>query len=268
MYYVEYALEPNKRAGVMIPVSALPQVYERPDAGYCTYYWFRKEDADAIRQSRKSVGFSNYSVYTKYLVLDIDREHDLNQALRDMEEYSHILQGENIRPSIWASGGKGFHIYISCEDMEGNHVPYSQLEWVKARNWKVDFSLYQHARLLSNPGRKHKKTGGRKHKIRSHDGNLLRVPAVYPPIKEPAPIVVTSADKLRLAFFRLQRILEADPDSRHTTIWSTASLCAESGMTQDLTTQLIQMVNQQWTNPKDPDGLVRAIQQAYSQISP
>lgn len=268
MYYVEYALEPYKRSGVMIPVSALPALYERPDAGYCSYYWFNKESADAIRSARKSVGLSSYPVYTRYLVLDIDREHDINQALRDMEQYSLELQAENIKHSVWVSGGKGFHVYISCEAMEGLHVPFSQLEWVRARNWNVDKSLYQHGRLLSNPGRKSKKTGIRKHKIREFDGQLLRVPAVQPPERETKNLEITDADKLRLAFFRLQKILESDPDSRHTTIWSTAMLCAAAGLNQDLTTQLIQVVNSQWKNPKDQEGLLRAIQQAYSQISP
>ncbi len=267
MFYVEYALEPFKRSGVMIPLSALPELYKREDAGYCSYYWFSKETADAIRSTKRSSGFSNFPVYTKFLVLDIDREHDLNQALRDMEQYSLELQAENIKHSVWVSGGKGFHIYIHCEPMEGKHVPYSQLKWVESRNWKVDKTLYQHGRLLSNPGRKSKKTGVRKHKIREFGGRLLNIPAVYPPDRVERTTDITNADKLRLAFFRLQKILESDPDSRHITLWSTASVCADAGLAHDLTFQLLELVNKQWTHPKDHDGLTRAINQAYNQIS-
>jgi hypothetical protein len=252
----------------MIPVSALADLYNRPDAGYCSYYWFTKEAADEIRARKHSGGLAVFSVYTKYLVVDIDRENDLHAALRDMEQYSLELQAENIKHSVWVSGGKGFHIYIHCEPMEGTHVPYSQLKWIESRNWKVDKSLYQHGRLLSNPGRKSKKTGVRKHKIREFDGNLLRVPTVQPPVRAPAPAgEITSSDKLRLAFFRLQKILEVEPDSRHTTIWSTAGMCADAGIEEELTIQLLTLVNKQWQNPKDHDGLVRAVNQAYTQTS-
>ncbi len=267
MYYVEYALQPNQRSGVMIPISALPDLYNRPDAGYCSYYWFTKEAADEIRSRKHSGGLASYSVFTKYLVVDIDREHDLAAATKDMETYSAELQAEGIKHSVWVSGGKGYHIYIHCEPMEGNHVPYSQLKWVESRSWKVDKSLYQHGRLLSNPGRKSTKTGVRKHKLRDHDGSLLRVPVVYPPLRTTPDAIITDRDRLRLAFFRLSRVLETDPDSRHTTIWSLAGNCAEAGISIDLTLQLLTLVNSQWEKPKDQEGLERAVNQAYAQTS-
>lgn len=267
MYWCEYALQPEYRSGTMIPVSALPEFYEKPDAGYSSYYWFREEHAKEITKQGNSAGLSRFPVYTRYLVLDIDREDNSSAALRDMEQYSLELREMGLKHSVWVSGGKGYHIYIHCEPMEGIDVPYSQLQWVKERGWKVDLTLYQHGRLLSNPGRKSKKTGVRKHRYASFEGACLMVPRVSPPPREvPNPDLGTS-DLARIALFRCQKALERDPDSRHTTLWSLAGALAEAGMDEQLTTDMLRWINKMWGQPKPDEGLVRAVRQAYQQMS-
>jgi len=267
MYWCEFAIQPEQRSGKMIPVNKLPEFYKLDDAGYSSYYWFREEDAREIQKQGHSGGLSRFPVYTRYLVVDIDRENDTSAALRDMEQYTAELRGMALKHSVWVSGGKGFHIYIHCEPMEGIDVPHSQLCWVKERNWKVDLTLYQHGRLLSNPGRKSKKTGVRKHKIRDFDGQLLVVPRIEPPVRTPRPTEVGTPDLARIALYRAQKILEEQPSSRHTTLWSVAGAFAEAGAPEDLTIEVLSWINSMWKEPKDHEGLVRAVRQAYLQTS-
>lgn len=265
-YYVEYALEPFKRNGSMVPVSALTSLYEREDAGYCSYYWFTEEAANEIRSQGHSSGLSRFPVFTRFLVLDIDREDDSALALADMTAISEELQRRELKHSVWVSGGKGYHIYIHCEPLFGIDVPYSQLSWVRQQGWKVDETLYQHGRLLSNPGRKSKKTGIRKHKIADYDGSLLRIERVAPPVKKERPVGIGTKDLARIALFRAQKALEEDPSSRHTTIWSLSGAFAEAGADINFTIEVMRWINQFWTAPKDDEGLIRAVKQAYQQI--
>jgi len=265
MFYAEYCMQPHKRDGTMVPVSSLPNFYVREDAGYSSYYWFRQEDAVQIQAQKSSKGLDRFSVYTKYLVLDIDREDRLDIATKDMRTYSDSLIKMGFKHSVWVSGGKGYHIYIHIEPMEGLSVPYSQLQWVKSQSWLVDLSLYQTGRLLSNPGRKSIKTGIRKHKIEDHDGQLLYIPIVERPVVAVVSSSITSADLTRVALSRIERSIETEPSSRHTTLWSLAGACRDSGMDITLTMELLRWTNNLWKNPKDDLGLVRAVNQAYEQ---
>ena len=271
MYYAEYTLQPYLRKGVMVPVTALPSLYQREDAGYSSYYWFTEEDAKQITAQGNAKNLNRFSVYTKYLVIDIDREDNPQLATDDMHRYASDIAEMGLKHSIWVSGGKGYHIYIHCEPMEGIDVPYSQLQWVKARGWRVDETLYQHARLLSNPGRKSVKTGVRKHKIGDFDGKLLYVPRVAPPVRDISPEPITSGDLCRVSLYRIQKTFESQPSSRHTALWSVAGACAEAGMPLNLCTELLEWMNKAcWEIPKDFPGLKRAVEQAYTQtqISP
>jgi hypothetical protein len=249
----------------MIPVSSLPSFYVREDAGYSSYYWFRQEDAEQIQAQKSSKGLDRFSCYSKYLVLDIDREDRIDIATKDMRTYSDALIRMGLKHSVWVSGGKGYHIYIHIEPMEGLSVPYSQLQWVKSQGWLVDLTLYQTGRLLSNPGRKSIKTGVRKHKIEEHDGQLLYIPIVERPAIPVVSPGITSADLTRVALSRIERSIETEPSSRHTALWSLAGACCDAGMDITLTTELLRWTNQFWTNPKDDQGLVRAVTQAYEQ---
>lgn len=266
MYYAEYTLQPYLRKGIMVPVTALPSLYQREDAGYSSYYWFNEEDAKQITAQGNAKNLNRFSVYTKYLVIDIDREDNPQQATDDMHRYASDIAEMGLKHSIWVSGGKGYHIYIHCEPMEGIDVPYSQLQWIKARGWKVDESLYQHARLLSNPGRKSVKTGVRKHKIGDYDGNLLHVPRVSLPVATVFNVPVTRGDLARVSLYRIQKTFENQPNSRHTALWSVAGACAEAGMPLNLCTELLEWMNKAcWETPKDFPGLKRAVEQAYNQ---
>jgi hypothetical protein len=249
----------------MIPVSALQDFYGRDDAGYSTHYWFEESAALEIRAQGNSVGLARFPVYTRFLIIDIDRENDLFTALADTYSISNQLSERGLKHSVWFSGGKGAHIYIHCEEMFGVDVPYSQLTWVRQQGWKVDETLYQHARLLSNPGRKSKKTGIRKHKMFDRGGSLLVVPRVSPPERKEEALGITTADLARIALFRLQKAFETSPSSRHQTIWSLSSAFAEAGAPQRLTEELMQWVNSVWSHPKELDGLRRAVLQAYTQ---
>lgn len=268
-WYCEFARQPYKRSGNMIPVSSLPEFYKQDDAGYSTYYWFTKEAANEIKTQGHSAGLSRFPVYSQFLVIDIDRDNDMFSALADTFSISNKLKEMGLKHSLWFSGGKGCHIYIHTEPMFDINVPHTHLMWVKTilEGYKTDESLYQHGRLLSNPGRKSQKTGIRKHKISDVPGELLSLTVQAPPTRIRTRTPEGNNDFARIALFRASKVLESEPSSRHTTLWSLAGAFAEAGMEESLTTGILTWVNQMWKTPKDQEGLERAVRQAYNQIS-
>ena len=250
----------------MIPASAALSLYEKDDAGYCSLYKFPKEIVDVIRGHGTSKGLGLVPVYSDRLWIDIDRD-----TVEEARQYAGkvvvpALQQMGADFTVWVSGGKGYHICIKIVPMFGKDVPHSQMMWVKEKGWLCDFSLYQHTRLFSNPGRKHPKTGVRKHKVFAQTGATLEIPI----IKAPERSIVedlSDADRARLAFIRLGSMLydTPAPGMRHTTIWSTAMSMFEAGMPETLVLETMVYINKFITPPKPYEEICTAVKQAANQ---
>lgn len=268
MLYYEYALTPDKRRGTMVPRTALADIYSRPDSGYCTAYAFDGHAAAAIRAQGDSKGLGRFPVYSDRLWIDFDADV-LEEARQKARDLATFLKEQDHSFTVWFSGGKGYHVCIKIEPMKGRDVPYSQSEFVKSWNVQCDYSLYQHGRLLSNPGRLHPKTGIKKHKVMEWSGSkLLSIPVLVAPQRD-----VVNADELtdtQLATIALSRaqslILDAPmPGMRHTSHWSAAMQMFEAGMDRDLVFGILSYADKFSPNPKSSEDLWRAVSQAQHQ---
>lgn len=266
--YHEYALTPKARSGTMIPKSSLVDVFSRPDSGYCTVYAFDKFATEVIRAQGNSQGMGRFPVYADRLWIDIDRDSE-DEAKVYAREVAKLLRAADYSFSVWVSGGKGYHLCIKTAPMFGHDVPHSHKCFIESLNIACDLTLYQHGRLLSNPGRVHPKTSIKKHKVMEHAGSKLPDIAL---VKAPERVLIdkdslTNNDLVRLVYSRLGSvILDAPlPGNRHTTIWSTAMMMFEAGMSSELVLQNLLFINSCLPNPKKSEEICQAVNQARVQ---
>ena len=262
-FYREWCSAPHTRKGSMMPVNMIARIANSPniDTGYASVYYFDENAANAIILSRSSSGLGRFDVYTDELVIDLD-SGDEQLALTE-----RVLKERGLSYTVWASGGKGYHIYIRLSaTMMGNNVPYSQKKYVESLGIKADLSLYQHGRILSLPGRVHPKTGVRKHRVKRVRGsNVLTIPLLTPP----EPVFRFDANgglgDLEAGLWSLISMLGQEPDvgNRHTALWSAALHFADAGVSYATTLELITEVNSKWECSKDGDGITLAVKQAY-----
>jgi hypothetical protein len=275
MWYHEYALKPELRNGTMVPRSSALDFYNRSDSGYFSVYLFDSAAAFAIRAQGDSKGFARFPVYSDRLWIDVDAadssEAEVSRVRNYVRDLTRQFQCQDLNFTVWDSGSKGYHIAIKIEPMFGKDAPWSQMIYVQ-QSLKVtcDYSLYQHGRLLSNPGRVHPKTGRKKTKVYSHQGTtILSIPTVLAPTKiDVDSDSLTNADLGRIALNRVSSLLlDAPlPGMRHTTLWSTASQCLEAGLNEDTVCGLLSWVNKMLPSPKTDEEVKRCVTQAISQM--
>ena len=274
MLYHEYSLKPEARSGIMVPRTALPDIFLRPDAGYCSVYAFQEAAVFAIRAQGDSKGLARFPVYSDRLWIDIDAADSSESEVGRVREYVRTLTRDLVVLgcdfTVWFSGSKGYHICIKITPMIGKDVPWSQLQYVQhTLNVVSDYSLYQHARLLSNPGRLHPKTGLKKHKVFEHRGNnILTIPVLEAPSRpELDSDALSDSDLARIALHRIGSLIKDAPlpGMRHQGLWSVAMSCVEAGMSKDLIFGQLFYANRFLTHPKTEDEIWRAVNQALHQ---
>lgn len=275
MLYHEYAHSPEKRNGTMVPRSAALDFYSRPDSGYFSVYLFDEAACFSIRAQGDSTGLSRFPVYSDRLWIDFDASDSTTQEVERVKAYvrevTRQLQALDYNFTVWDSGSKGFHIAIKIDPMVGKDVPWSQGQYVQTTmKLTCDLSLYQHGRLLSNPGRVHPKTGRRKTKVFSHQGStILSIPMLVAPKKlDVDSDSLTDADLGRIGYQRLASFIQDTPlaGMRHTKLWSLASGLFEAGMSRDLVSMNCLYVNKFLPDPKPDDEVLRAVTQAANQL--
>jgi hypothetical protein len=243
----------------MLPIPVLKKFEQAPDAGYASVYMFDETASRDIRDSGNSAGFARFPVYTDTLTLDLD------QGLEQLERVKNAITGLSYQ--VFDSGGKGYHIIIPLTKMmEGVNVPYYHKHWVEALRVEADLSLYQAGHIIALPGRKHPKTGRRKALVETVLGDRLTVPEVILPkpvfsLRRPGP------GSLEAVLWRVQALIQAPPvvGDRHTALWGAAKDLAEIGLAYDTVLDLFQEVNKTWKEPKLPEDVRSAVQQAFRQ---
>lgn len=253
MFFKEFSGDVMMRTGLMVPAKA------QPGNGYCSLYYFRNKDAQTIRKSGSSKGLNKYPVWTNRLVMDYD---DGDATLWD--DFPKIAEfGAPFR--IYTSGGKGYHVEIHIEPMVGLNVPFFQRVFVTSHGFKVDLSLYQSGRLISNIGRVHPKTQRKKALIMEFfEGQPLVIPQNAQP---PVPYEEKKSDTMVFlqAIARLNKSLKYAPGigNRHTALWGMAKDLAGGGLSHDTALELLLNVNKTWPNPKEDCEVEAAVEQAY-----
>ena len=273
--YLEFAREPMQRNGTMIPVTAYADILKLDDTGYCSVYQFDEAAVLQIRAQKNAQGLGRFPVYTDRLWMDFDgldtSEAEVAKAKQRAGQAAQILSQLGASFTIWSSGGKGYHICSKITPMAGHGVPHSQATYVASLGISCDMSLYQHGRLLSNPGRLHKKTGKKKHLIHTHAGStLLTVPYLEcTPREIPVREELTTLDQAKLIYSRMGMFLESpgaqEPGNRHTALWSLAMSAIEYGMSQSAVWENLLFLNSVIENPKPIEELQKCLTQAINQ---
>jgi len=135
---------------------------------YRTIYRFDDsiKDLQSVRDVPKDT-----MIYTDYIVIDIDSDTGLNQAISAGSSLTAFLDAWEIGYELWFSGGKGFHVLIPtvqfglepnksscCADV----IKTMATELAVAAKIKIDTSIYNVSRVLRMPysfnikGNKHK----------------------------------------------------------------------------------------------------------------
>lgn len=262
--YREWCEQPNRRKGRMYKEEDFNKLIRNlQDPGYSSVYSFSEADAQEIKESGMSRGMSKYEVGADRLTIDIDRDI-LKEAQEVMSTVVRKLDVLGYTYEVWFSGGKGFHIIIPHELIVSKDLPYShKIAVEKLAIPNVDYSLYQHSRVLSLPGRIHPKTRKKKSLVTCKDGDMIDIQIVEKPsgmwnfidvVKDPGMI-----------FSQLSYAYNANPmnGSRHKILWGTAKDMAESGISYDLAKDLLLFVNSKWSSPKEESEVLRALNQGY-----
>lgn len=253
--YREWAPKLEARKGLMLPLSAFPEILKKHDPGYASVYMFTKEAADEIKAARSSRDFKQYEVIADEIIIDLDGgEPQLGRCRIP-------LQG--IGYEVWASGGKGFHVRIPTGRLVGNDVPDAHRQWVDSLGVDADLSLYRASSVVSLPGRVHPKTRIKKTFVEWVDGAMPHIPD--PVIVERPAFPSADIPELASLLSRLANLtaLEPSPGNRHTAVWSAAMSLRDAGLSEDATIELLTMVNSAWLNPKPDDEVRRAAEQAF-----
>ena len=275
MLYHEFSLQPNLRSGLMVPESSLPDLFKREDSGYCSVYKFDEKAVFAIRAQGSAKGLGRFPVYSDRLWIDIDRDDKdgvsgVERARAYARELANKFKQSDYNFTVWFSGSKGFHICIKITMMVGEAVPHSQAEWLRAQGLEIDYSLYQHGRLLSNPGRLHPKTGKKKELIMVNNGTIIpTIPILSLPIKTlMQPDELSKSDLARIVFSRASNLILDAPlcGMRHTSFWSFATQALEAGLPKEWVFGTLSYVNEFLPDPKSKEDILRSIEQAQSQL--
>jgi hypothetical protein len=258
--YKEWTSKPQNRRGRMVPLSALSVLEAGHDAGYMSVYMFSEEDAFKILQAGHSRDFDKFEVHSDTIYIDIDTgEADLKDCVSKLDK-------EGLGYYVYSSGSKGYHVTIPLDrTYSGSNIPYSQLEWVKSRGVKSDFSLYRAGSLISCPGRIHPKTGLKKKLIEKKEGKRATLTLIDPPAPKFDFDHESSTDSLKIGIAQLTSMVANPPDdgNRHLSLWKASKSLAEGGIPFDATLQFLQVVNDSWPSPKSANDVERAVRSAY-----
>lgn len=266
MMYVEWTSSVQNRKGRMVPLDALPILLDQRDPGYASLYWFKEEDAKTLQDAESSKGMNRFDVGGKYLIMDLD------DGDRYLEVIENKLNQENLSYEVWFSGGKGYHIYIPHQFIISAHLPNSHkmavLDLFPDAAEMVDMTLYQAGRLLSLPGRIHPKTGLKKRLIKTCLGKAY-VLQIVEQDRSMLDFVVSYHDNdLAKGLDNLLHLALQSPSigGRHTALWGAAKDLARSGLDVQTVYNLLSEVNKLWENPKTPEEVLNAVNQAFRQI--
>lgn len=263
MYYREWAQAVNGRCGNMIPVDKFDLILKRRDPGFCSVYAFPEEVALDMIASGSSAGLSRYTPASDWLVIDLD------DGDKQLQKTIDALVQQGLGFTVWSSGSKGYHITVPHQFIADKALPYSHLRFVENLGIAADWSLYRPSSLVALPGRIHKKTKVKKLLIHTYEGGLLDLPILPIPDKPEFRVTAVSDLEQRLVGLSKLKILLTQPPEngqRHTRLWSCAENLAAGGFSFAAIEPLLQEINQLWDNPKSPDEVTAAVEQAFRLI--
>lgn len=263
-WYAEWAQKLHHRRGIMVSLKGLGSaIRNNYDPGYSSIYVFNKEDAELLRSSGSSRGMNQFAVGAWAIPIDIDNGD------KQLAEVERILQAKQFEYFVYCSGGKGYHVYIPQTRFLYDHtLPYTHKVFISDIFSDVDFSLYQHGRLLSLTRRIHPKTKVRKHFVKRVPGNRVELTLVSPPTPT-FNLDITENKDFSTALIGIADAYNTPPNigGRHTTLWGVAMDLAQVGVERGLAEGLLCHLNDLWPEPKEHKEVIEAIRQAYMRCS-
>jgi hypothetical protein len=191
------------------------------------------------------------------VTLDIDNPDDINTVLEKLDSLK-------LGYEVWDSG-RGYHVVIPHEMISDARLPYSHRCWVEQLGLPVDYSLYQHSRILRLPGAVNAKTGRRKQFVERVDGVKPTIELRSPPVFAFQPDGGLKTIATVLNHFQRLALSEPLPGNRHTQIWSAARSACDAGLSSSATLEILTEVNNSWQHPKELNEVEKAVIQAYKQ---
>ncbi len=258
----EWASKVDRRGGRMLPVSLMSSMECLGDPGFRSVYLFNAKDAELIKESGSSAGFANYETTSECLFIDLD---DGDIQLPQLESK---LQELGLGYEVWASGGKGYHFHIRQKLVTGFDVPYSQKVFVDNLGIKYDPSIYQPNSLIALPNRKHPRTGKRKSKVKTVEGNELMLELKETPKNHFSYTVIeesSESQKVLALSMLVGLVKEPDTGKRHITLWRTAKTMAAAGFSYDFTVSAVMEITASWKNQKSQEETLKPLKAAYRQ---
>lgn len=263
MFYREWTSVTNARCGNMIPVDKFHLILKRRDPGFCSVYAYSEEVALDIIASGSSAGFSRYTPASDWLIIDLD------DGDKQLQKAIDVLKLRGIGFQVWSSGGKGYHLTVPHQFLHDKALPYSHQRYVEDMGLAADWTLYGNHSLVSLPGRIHKKTKAKKILIHTYEGALLELPLLPIPDKPEFRLTAVSDLEQRLiGIAKLKLLMTTPPElgQRHTRLWSCAENLAAGGFSYNAIEPLLQEINQLWDDPKSPEEVATAVEQAFRLI--
>jgi hypothetical protein len=230
---------------------------------------FDKEAVDTLQDQGNASGMSRFEAWSDTLFIDIDNDPD---AVTSFREY---FRNQNTTYSMWESGGKGVHFHLPTPLYHHRHMPSIHAKLVAESGIRCDTSLYRHNSLFRLPGTTHQKTRKIKTLLEEHQGVGLTLPEQMfswaDNLKEVTYTKLVEYDKSETEHTLLKAIHlimnEPMQGTRYMSLWSLAKRAAETGFSEDFTTELLEVVNERWQNQKPQEEISRAVLEAFSRTS-
>ena len=143
--------------------------------GHVSVYNFDDRTAKAIGFTSNEVIKKQAIWHSKDLIIDVDdADHipDVRKKLKD----------KKIGYEMYSTGGKGAHFHVARNNLPSNHLPYSDLAWLKANEIHTDPMIYTLFHTIRNKGAIHEKTNKPKILVDNYQSDTqFSVPLVETP---------------------------------------------------------------------------------------
>lgn len=255
----EWAPSVKERGGVMLPAHQIGGIVrDELCSGFSSLYSFSPADAAIINGQDNSKGFARFAPASHRLVIDFDNGD------KEIPRIVEVIRANGWRAKLYSSGGKGYHVYLYHQWIHDKALPYSQRCFVEALGLECDFSLYQAGRLLSLPGRIHRKTKKPKRLLKVFEGEAFELTIEEPPAVEHKFITLSDDPRERLAWAlqNMAQLLaeEPKPGNRHLAFWKAGKDLKACGVDVESATGMLYAINNLWKEPKTYEEVRQAVE--------
>jgi len=256
MWYREHVSKVYQRSGNMLEADTAVSL-----PGFSTVYAFSEEHAAEIRSSGSSKGLSRFPVFSDRVIFDFD------DGWNSASKLVSWLTERDLGYDLYESGGKGFHVLTAHNPIYDVNLPFTHRTFAQSIGVSCDTTLFQHGRLLRNPGTIHEKTGKPKVLVEQHEGGSILELSIKTP--EPTRFSISQIDDEDVSKFFFSEIGNRIGNSpgagrRHTFFWGLARDAFRTGLSFDATLEILLMLNATWgEDAKDTEYVTRAAEQGW-----